>query len=170
MSRLILDTGPLLDLLLYRFWSEQGRSIDENRLECRKQFNVSPKQISQFLGRHQGIIVVPGVFVEVGRLAQVELGRTAGQPREFSLGPFWRVATRELRQMSVEERWISFLSLDQTLLEGFGPTDAALIRCAQETGEERVPILTHDQPLHGRCRRQQISCILPSEILQRLYS
>jgi hypothetical protein len=71
--------------------------------------------------------------------------------------------------MGVEERWASFLSLDETLLEEFGPTDAALIRCSQETGEERVPILTHDQPLHGRCRKQQISCTLTSEILQRLY-
>ncbi len=169
MPRIILDTGPLLDLLLYRFWSEQGRSIDENRLQCHKQFNVSPEQISRFLGRHQGVIVVPGVFVEIGRLARDQLGRSTGQSRELPLAPFWRVATRELRQMGVEERWVSFLSLDQTLLEDFGPTDATLIRCAQEAGEERVQILTHDHPLYGRCRSQQISCKLTSEILQELH-
>jgi len=169
MSRLILDTGPLLDLLLYRFWSEQGRSIDENRLMCRKKFNVSPEQISRFLVRYQSIIVMPGVFVEVGRLARGQLGQSTGQSRELPLAPFWRIVTRELHQMGVEERWVSFLSLDHTLLEQFGPTDAALMHCAQETGEERAPILTHDQPLYGRCRRQQISCILTSEILQRLY-
>jgi hypothetical protein len=169
MSRIIVDTGPLFDLLLFRFWSEQGRPIDENRLACRKQFNVSPKEISQFLGRHQGIIVVPGVFVEIGRLARDELIHTAKQSKEPPLGRFWRAATREFRQMGIEERWASFLSLDQTLVEEFGPTDTALIRCSQETGEERVPILTHDHPLHGKCRRQQISCKLTSEILQALY-
>jgi hypothetical protein len=70
MPRIILDTGPLLDLLLYRFWSEQGRSVDHSRLVCRKQFNISPEQISRFLERHQSIIVVPGVFVEVDRRAR----------------------------------------------------------------------------------------------------
>jgi len=169
MPRIIVDTGPLLDLLLYRFWRERGRAINENRLICWKQFNVSPEQISQFLGRYQGIIVVPGVFVEVGRLARDELGHAAGQSRELPLAPFWRVVIRELRQMGVEERWVRFLSLDQTLVEELGPTDTALIHCSQETREERVPILTHDQPLHGQCRRQQISCILTSEILDRLY-
>ncbi|MGE0820877.1 MAG: hypothetical protein AB7G75_00425 [Candidatus Binatia bacterium] len=169
MPRLILDTGPLLDLLLHRFWSEQGRSIDENQLQCRKQFNVSPEQISKFLGRHQSIIVVPGVFVEVGHHAQVQLGKATKQSGELPLAPFWRMVVRELRQMNVEERWISFVSLEQTLLEDFGPTDATLIRCAQETGEERMPILTHDRSLHGRCRRLQISCKLTSELLGELY-
>jgi len=169
MPRIIVDTGPLLDLLLYRFWSEQGRSIDDNRLTCWKQFNVSPEQISRFLGRYQSIIVVPGVFVEVGRRVRDELGHATRQARELPLAPFWRVVFRELRQMSIEERWASFLSLDQALVDELGPTDTALIRCSQETEEERVPILTHDQPLHGRCRRQQVSCILTSEILDRLY-
>lgn len=165
---MILDTGPLLDLLLYRFWSEQGRPIDENRLACRKQFNVSPEQLSRFLGDRRGIICVPGVFVEVGRLARDEIGRSAGRSREASLAPFWRVAIRELQRMGVDERWTRFLLLDQGLIEEVGPTDAALIRCAQETGEERVPILTHDEPLRGRCRRQGVSCMLTSEILEWL--
>ena len=164
MPRIILDTGPLLDLLLCRFWSEQGRPIDENRLICRKQFHIGPEQLSMFLGRYQSIIVVPGVFVEVGRLARDELGYAAGQFRKLPLALFWRVAIRELRQMGIEERWTSFLSLDQTLVEELGPTDTALIRCSQETGEERVPILTHDQHLHGKCKKRQISCLHTSEI------
>jgi hypothetical protein len=170
MPRLILDTGPLFDLLLFRFWNGQGRPIDENQLECRKQFNVSPEQISRFLGRYQSIIVVPGVFVEVGRLARGILNRSLGSGKRELVASFWRFALRELQQMSIDEQWIRLLLLDSQLLEDFGPTDATLIRCAQETGEERVSILTHDQPLHGRCRRQQISCILTSEILQRLYA
>ena len=169
IPRVIIDTGPLFDLLLYRFWREQGRPIDENRLNCRKQFNVSPEQISRFLGLCQGIIFVPGVFVEVGRLARDELGRSAGQSRGMSLTPFWRIAIRELQQMNADERWARFLSLDQTLIEEFGPTDAALIRCAEEMGEERVEILTHDEALRGRCLRLHVSCILTSEILERLY-
>ncbi len=169
IPRVIIDTGPLFDLLLFRFWSEQGRPIDENRLNCRKQFNVSPEQLSRFLGMCRGIIFVPGVFVEVGRLARDELGRSAGQSRGRSLTPFWRIAIRELQQMNADERWTRFLSLDQALIEEFGPTDAALIRCAQETGEERAAILTHDKPLRGRCRRQRIPCMLTSGILEQLY-
>lgn len=167
-SRVILDTGPLFDLLLFRFWSVQGRPIDENRLNCRKQFNVSPEQLSRFLGMCRGIIFVPSVFVEVGQLVRDEIGHSAGQPREISLAPFWRLVIRELHQMNVEEKWVRFLSLDQGLIEEFGPTDAALIRCAQETGEERVPILTHDQHLWGRCQQQRISSMLTSEILSWL--
>ena len=169
IPRVILDTGPLFDLLLSRFWGEQGRSIDENRLACRKQFNVSPEQLSRFLGMCRGIIFVPGVFVEVGRLARDELGRSAGQSRGMSLTPFWRVVLRDLQQMNAEERWARFLSLDQALIEELGPTDAALIRCAQETGEERVAILTHDQFLWGLCRSQDVSCMLTSQILEWLY-
>lgn len=168
-SRVILDTGPLFDLLLFRFWSERGRHIDENRFICSKQFNVSLELLSRFLGRYHEIVSVPGVFVEIGRLARDELGRSAGQSRGASLAPFWGIATRELRQMNLDERWTKFLSLDQNQIEEFGPTDAALIRCAQETGEERTEILTHDAPLWGRCRRQGVSCILTSEILARLY-
>jgi len=48
IASVILDTGPLLDLLLYRFWSDQGHPIDENRLLCRKRFNVSLEQLSRF--------------------------------------------------------------------------------------------------------------------------
>jgi hypothetical protein len=155
--------------LLYRFWSEQGRPIDENRLVCRKQFNVGPKQLSQFLGTCRSIIFVPGVFVEVGRLARDEIGRSSGTSRETSLASFWRVAIRELQRMGADERWTRFLLLDRALIEELGPTDAAIVRCAQETGEERVPILTHDEPLKGRCRRQSVSCMLTSEILVWLY-
>lgn len=169
IPRVIIDTGPLFDLLLSRFWSEQGRLIDENRLACRKQFNVSPEQLSRFLGLYREIIFVPGVFVEVGRLARDEIGRSARQSRGTSLTPFWRIAIRELQQMNADERWVRFLSLDQTLIEELGPTYAALIRCAEEMGEERVEILTHDEALRGRCLRLRVSCILTSEILGRLY-
>lgn len=169
IPRVILDTGPLLDFLLYRFWSEQGRPIDENRFACRKQFNVSPEQLSRFLGMRRGVIFVPGVFVEVGRLARDEIGRSAGQSRGASLPQFWRIAIRELQQMNAEERWVRFLSLDQALVEELGPTNAALIRCAQGTGEERVAILTHDHFLWGLCRSQDVSCMLTSEILGWLY-
>lgn len=168
-SRVILDTGPLFDLLLFRFWSERGRPIDENRFNCSKQFHVSLKQLSQFLGRYHEIVSVPGVFVEIGRLARDELGRSTGQLGKVSLAPFWGIAIRELRQMNLDERWTEFLSLDQVQIEELGPTDAALIRCAQETGEERIEILTHDAPLRGQCHKQGVSCILTSEILARLY-
>lgn len=152
-SRVILDTGPLFDLLLSRFWSGQGRPNDENRLACCKQFNVRPEQLSRFLGMCQGIIIVPGVVVEIGRLARDEIERSGGQRRGTSLAPFWRLVIRELQQVNADERWARFLSLDQGLIEEFGPTDTALIRCAQETGEERVPILTHDEHLWGRCQQ-----------------
>jgi len=59
IPRVILDTRPLFDLLLSRFWSEQGRPIDENRLACRKQFNVSPEQLSRFLGMCRGSSLFP---------------------------------------------------------------------------------------------------------------
>jgi rRNA-processing protein FCF1 len=168
-QRIILDTGPLLDLLLYQFWKEQGYSIDENRLQCRKQFNVSPEQISRFLGVQQSILVVPGVFVEMGRLARDAIGRVPNRAKGGSLASFWGIATRELRQMRIDEKWTTFLSLEQNAIEEVGPTDAALMRCAQDTGEERVPILTHDEALRGRCHKQQIRCLLTSEILGQLY-
>lgn len=168
IPRVILDTGPLLDLLLYRFWSEQGRPVDENRLTCRTKFNISPDHISQFLGMCRNIIFVPGVIVEVGRLARDEIGRTPGKSSVLSPAAFWRFAIRELHQMGADERWTRFLLLDQTLIEELGPTDAALIRCAEEMGERRAPIFTHDEPLWGRCRRQGVACIITSEILQWL--
>ncbi len=166
--RVILDTGPLLDLLLYRYWSEQGHPIDDSRLLCRKQFNVSPEQLSRFLGTCRAIIFVPGVFVEVGRLARDEIGRSTGRAQGRPLGLFWRVAIRELQLMGADERWTKFLLLDGKFVEELGPTDAALIRCAQEAAEERVPILTHDERLWGRCRREGITCMITSEILRAL--
>jgi len=168
MMRVILDTGPLLDLLLHRFWGEHGHPIDESRLVCRKQFNVSPTQLARFLGTCRSIIFVPGVIVEMGRLARDEIGHSGGKPNRISLAPFWRVAIRELERMGVDERWIKFLLLDRKLIEELGPTDAALIRCAREVGEERIPILTHDQHLWGRCRSERISCMMTSDILGRL--
>lgn len=164
VRRVILDTGPLLDLLLYRFWSERGRPIDENQLICRRQFNVSPKQLSRFLGNCQSVIFVPGVFVELERLARDKLGRST--QRGMSLAPFWRFTITELRRMGMDEKWTRLLSLDRRLIEEFGPTEAALIRCAQETGEQRIPILTHDRPLGGLCRREGIPCMVTSDILR----
>jgi hypothetical protein len=153
---------------LYRFWSDQSRPIDENRLVCSKQFNVSPLQLSRFLGSCQRIILVPGVIVEVGRLARDELVHPTGS-REFSLAPFWRLTIRELKLMGIDERWTSFLLLDGEIVGELGPTDAALIRCAQELGQEHIPILTHDQPLWGHCRKVHVSCMVTSEILPWLY-
>lgn len=156
----ILDTGPLLDLLLYRFWTEQGRSIDQARLICSMQFNVSPLDLSRFLGACRRKILVPGVIVEVGRLARSKV--------VHPLAPFWRLAVRELRLMGIEEKWTKFLLLDGRVIGEFGPTDAALIRCAEELTQERIPILTHDQPLWGHCQKVHVSCMVTSEILPLL--
>lgn len=165
---MILDAGPLLDLLLYRYWSEQGRPIDDNRLVCRKQFNVGPEQLSRFLGTCRAIIFVPGVFVEVGRLARDEIRRSTRRAQDRALALFWRVAIRELRLMGADERWTKFLLLDSKFVEELGPADAALISCAQEAAEERVPILTHDERLWGRCQRERIPCMVTSDILRSI--
>ncbi len=158
----ILDSGPLLDLLLYRFWTNRGHSIDVNRLTCSSRFNVSPLQLSRFLGSCRRIILVPGVIVEVGRLARNEV--------VYSLAPFWRCTIRELTLMGIDEKWTRFLLFDGKVVEEFGPTDAALIRCAQELSQEGIPILTHDQPLRGHCRKSHVSCMVTSEILPWLYT
>lgn len=167
--RVILDTGPLLDLLLYRYWSEQGHPIDDSRLLCRKQFNVSPEQLSRFLGNCRELIFVPGVLVEVGRLAREELRRSARRSRGMTLSLFWQVAIRELTRMGVDERWAPFLLLEGKHVEEIGPTDAALIRCARDASE-RAPILTHDEPLWGLCHKEGVPCMVTSEILVHLYS
>lgn len=158
----ILDTGPLLDLLLYRFWSEQGRPVDETRLICSKQFSVTPLQLFRFLGSCRRIVLVPGVIVEIGQLGRNEI--------VGSLARFWRFTIRELELMRIDEKWTRFLLLDRQVVEQFGPTDAALIRCAQELSEEHIPILTHDQPLWGYCRKTRISCMVTSEILSSVYT
>ena len=169
IASVILDTGPLLDLLLYRFWSDQGHPIDENRLLCRKHFNVSLEQLSRFLGNCKEIISVPGVLVEVGRLARDELRLPARRTRGMALYLFWRVAIRELRLMGVDERWTRFLLLDEKHVEQVGPTDAALIRCAKDASEHAF-ILTHDEPLWGICKKERVPCMVTSEILVHLYS
>lgn len=169
ITRVILDTGPLLDLLLYRFWSVQGRPIDESRLLCRRRFNVSPKELSRFLGNCTERIFVPGVLVEVGRLARDEFRLPARRSRGIALSVFWRVAIRELTLMGVDERWTQFLLLDRKHVEEVGPTDAALIRCAKDASE-RAPILTHDEPLWGLCHKEGVPCMVTSEILVHLYS
>lgn len=164
VTRVILDTGPFLDLLLYGFWTERGRSVDESQLVCRSKFNVSPEQLSRFLGNCLSIIFVPGVLVEIERLARDKIGRAVS--RRMSLAPFWRYTVTELGRMRVDEKWTKLSSLDTALIEDLGPTDAALIRCSQETGQQRIPILTHDEPLWGICRREGIACMVTSDILR----
>ncbi len=169
IHQVILDTGPLLDLLLYRLWSGQGRAVDENRMVCRQKFNVSPEQLSRFLGNCTKLIFVPGVFVEIGRLARDEFRVSARRARETALSLFWRVTIRELMLMGVDERWARFLLLDGRHVEELGPTDASLIRCAKDASE-RAPILTHDEALWGLCHKESVPCMVTSEILVHLYS
>lgn len=169
INQVILDTGPLLDLLLYRYWRDQGRPVDESRLLCRKQFSVSPEQLSEFLGNCTGIIFVPGVVVEVGRLARDEIRLSRPRSRRMVLSLFWRLAIRELELMGADERWTRFLLLEGRHVEEVGPTDAALIRCARDAGEH-APILTHDELLWGLCRKQRVPCMVTSEILRWIYT
>jgi hypothetical protein len=169
INQVILDTGPLLDLLLYRYWRDQGRPVDESRLLCRKQFNVSPEDLSRFLGNCTTLIFVPGVFVEIGRLAREEFRVSARRARETALSLFWRSTIRELRFMGVDERWARFLLLDGRHVEELGPTDASLVRCAKDASE-RAPILTHDEPLWRLCHKESVPCMVTSEILVHLYS
>ena len=165
----ILDAGPLLDLLLYRFWTDQRRPVDENRLIC-TQLGVSPQQLSRFLGSCPRIFLVPGVIVEVGRLAREEVVYWRGKAKKLSLASFWRLTIRELKLMGIDEKWTKFFFLDRKIVEELGPTDAALIRCAQELSQERIPILTHDQPLWGQCHKVHVSCMVTSEILPWIYT
>jgi hypothetical protein len=147
-SVLILDTGPIRELVAYQ--AVYQFRFDTLRRELRHLNSAkSYRSCSEFLASFQRKMTSVSVVTELGRW--IRDTRPKGQVR------LWERVREEFENMGMDESAVKLLDMDIELVAKYGPTDVSLLEIAHRNAQQRPAILTLDGRLEAECRRTQIS-------------
>ena len=154
----ILDTGPLWELVLYQAVTQLGFvSLRRNLTHF-----VSPEAYSNcgsFLAAFGQRVTSASVVAELYR----HIRKT--EPRGHS--QLWKQVYEEFERMGMDEHVVKLLEMAPDLVTLYGPTDASLIEIAQRNIRQTPVILTLDNRLHAECKRSQIRSDLLVQVCNR---
>jgi hypothetical protein len=152
---LILDTGPIRELIAYRAVNElRFFSLDRELANF-----VSPeayRNCTAFLSSFRKKVTTASAVAELNFWIR-DTGST-GQ-REL-----WQLVHEEFSRIGMDEETIRFLDMDLDLVARYGPTDVSLLEIARRNVSQNPVVLTLDTRLYGECLEAQIS----SELLQQV--
>jgi hypothetical protein len=152
---LILDTGPLRELVAYRAVNELRFTNLRSELTNLADSNAYQK-CGAFLSFFGKKISSPCVVAELN--LWIRKTPTVGQRR------LWQLAREEFTNMSLDEYLIRFLDMDLNLVVKYGPTDGSLIEIARQNINQQPVVLTLDSKLYGECCKSQIDSELFGQI------
>lgn len=154
----ILDTGPLLELLVIRYQESFGAKWPDPHFQIHSL--VTSADVSMFTaflaGARGRLRTTAGVVAEMNRTVQ--------EARKFG-GPavparFWSLAREEFRQLQVDERLVRLLDMQSRSLSEFGPTDASLLALADaEDTPKPCTVLTGDSDFFRRCGSARVEML-----------
>lgn len=153
---LILDTGPLWELLLFqavhqlkfeRLRGELHYLLDEERFF----------RLSTFTSKFQRKTTTPSVVAELGfKVLRTDPG---GQIR------MWSRLHDEFVNMRMDEEIVRFAEMPLTLVAKCGVVDCSVFELGRRHSELRPQILTIDGELRAECRRAGLQALHLSEII-----
>lgn len=152
---LILDTGPIRELLLhhavFQFRFERLRP----ELRCLRT-PASYARCSQFIGSFNRKTTSASVVSELNHW--IRDTEAHGQER------LCHRAYEEFRSMQLNEEVIRLVVMDIEMVVRFGPVDASLIELARRHQTEHPLVLTVDSKLCGQCLKAGFSVRLLQEL------
>jgi len=153
-SILIVDTGPIWELVLYRAVNQ----LHFESLRRKLTYLVSPEAyqncgnyVSSFRQRTTSASVV------------AELNNHIAKTEKKGYRQFWTIVRDEFERMGMDEQVVRLLDLDLELLIRFGPIDVSLLEMARRAVNRPV-ILTLDTKLDAECKRAQVGSEMLSQV------
>ncbi len=144
---LIVDTGPIWEIVLYRAVTELGFS----RLSRSLTHFLSPEayeNCGRFLSAFGKKTTSASVVAEIYR--QIQKTEPRGHQQ------LWEQVYDEFERMGMAEDVVNLVDMDSELVTLYGPTDVSLIEIARRNLDQKPVILTLDSRLHAECIKARI--------------
>ena len=154
-SILIVDTGPIWELVLYGAINRLGFA----RLDRNLTHFVTPEAYENcgaFLSAFRKKITSASVVAELYH----QIRKT--EPRGYT--QLWKQVYEEFKNMGMDEDVVKLLAMDPDLVARYGPIDVSLLELARRNLNQAPVILTLDRQLHAECKKAQISSALLIEV------
>jgi hypothetical protein len=154
-SIVIVDTGPIWELILFRAVNELGFASLRNNLQP----FYTPQayeNCGDFLSSFGKKITSSSVVAELYR--KIRDTDPNGHRR------LWQQVYEEFTNMEMDEDIVKLLDMDLELVSNRGPIDVSLIEIARRNSNQDPVILTLDTKLHAECRKAQIGSALLIEV------
>jgi hypothetical protein len=144
---LIVDTGPIWEIVLYRAVTELG-------------FAGLGRSLTHFLSpeAYENCGIFLAAFGKKTTSASVvaELYRQIQKTEARGRQQLWEQVYEEFERMGMAEDVVNLLDMDLDLVTEYGPTDVSLIQIARRNLSLRPVILTLDSRLHAECLKAQV--------------
>jgi hypothetical protein len=146
---LILDTGPIRELVLFH-------AVSEFRLENLRrslrfiQDEETYRKCSQYIASFRQMTTTSASVV-------VELYHWIRETEPYGQSKLWRRVYDEFQSMGMDEEVVRLLDMDVSFVMRFGPVDGSLLELARRHARRNPMILTTDSPLYGECKKVGLS-------------
>jgi hypothetical protein len=156
---LIVDTGPIWELVLYRAVEELRFSSLRRDLKYLVSHETY-ENCGSFLAGFGRKTTSASVVAELYRRIRHTEPR-GGHPH------LWKQVYEEFKSMGMGEDVVKLLDMDVDLVTKYGPTDVSLLEIARRNLTKRPVVLTLDRQLHAECKKAQIRSELLIEVCNR---
>jgi hypothetical protein len=141
---LIMDTGPLWELVLYSAVNELGFIRLKPELRHLRD-HASYQRLSAFIARFGRKTTSTYVVAEIS--AWVSRTEKSGHAN------IWRLVYDEFASMGMEESILTLLELPIDIVAAKGAVDASVLELGIRLATQKPKVLTIDSPLIAECRR-----------------
>jgi hypothetical protein len=146
---LILDTGPIRELVLFHAVSEFRLENLRRSLRFIKD-DRSYKSCSEYVASFRQMTTTSASVV-------VELYHWIRETEPYGQSKLWRRVYEEFQNMGMDEEVVKLLDMDASFVMRFGPVDGSLLELARRHTSRNPVILTADSPLYGECKKGGLS-------------
>jgi len=155
---LILDTGPIRELVLFHAVSEFHLENLRKTLRYLKD-EESYKRCSEYIASFRQMTMTSASVV-------VELYHWIRDTEPHGRSKLWQRVYEEFRNMGMNEEVVRLLDMDASFVTRFGPIDGSLLELARRHAPKNPMILTTELPLCGECRKGGLSVSHIYEVTQ----
>ncbi len=152
---LILDTGPIRELVLFRAVRRFGFESLQDDLRFIKNKD-SYDRCGQFISLFNRKTTSASVVAELHHW--IRTTERTGQEK------LWNRVYEEFRGMNMDEEVVKLVEMDISLVARFGPVDVSLLELARRHARRDPLVLTIDSRLHSECNRAGIGVSLLYEV------
>ena len=156
---LILDTGPLWELILY----SAVHNLYFKRLEPELRFvrtALEYRRLTEFISSFPRRTTTPHVVAEISR-------KTRGTERKGH-AQIWGIVYEEFRQMRMDEELVKLLSMPRDLVAKMGVVDVSIRDLGLRLASTQPLVLSVDSALVSECQKQRVEVRLLSEVISGL--
>jgi hypothetical protein len=154
---LVLDTGPLWELILYS--AVHSRGIESLRPNLQHlQSDSSYQKLSRFIASFPKRTTTAYVIAEIS--AHIIRTKHMRKPE------LWGLVYSEFSSMGMGEEILRLLELRQELVAEIGAVDASILSMGKKIGQRESLVLSIDFPLVRECKRAGVEAMHLTEVTE----